>query len=159
MEKITREMLVQKYLIAEKKLDVLKSKKYEYKTQRDCQPFGMVRHMRFEDIVKAGATVHEGFCNIDEAIKRYGITKDELKSDERKYLGYTVDEWDADFKLRVEELRDEKMKQNYEKAIKTFKNNFTDDDKFRIEMGSITDMGLDLDDDSSDDILDDPAEA
>ena len=146
MEKvqITRENLVEKYQKAVKFLDELKNKVYEYKTQRACQPFGEVRGMSLKDCVQAYATVHDGTRNVEAAMEALGVTNEDLKTDERKYLGYTVSDWDYDFKLRVEQIRDSEKKQKYESVITLFKNNFSDDDRFAVEMGEVDKLGIEL---------------
>lgn len=142
--KITRENLVEKYRNAVKFLEGLKEKKYEYKTKRACQPFGEVCSMSLKDCVQAYATVHEGTRNVESAMAALGVTNDDLKTDERKYLGYTVGDWDNDFKVRVEEIRDTAEKAKYEKVISLFKKNFSDDDRFSIEMAEVADLGIEL---------------
>lgn len=142
--KITRKNLVEKYKKAVKFLDELKDKKYKYNTNRACQPFGEVKNMSLKDCVQAYATVHEGTRNIDAAMEFLGVTNEDLKTDERKYLGYTVSDWDEDFKTRVGELKDAAQKATYTKVIELFKKNFSDDDRFAIEMSEIEDLGVDL---------------
>lgn len=143
-KKITRANLVENYKNALAKLEELKNKKYEYKTNRACQPFGEVKNMSMIDCVKAYASVHDGITNFDNALKFLGLTNEDINSDERKYLGCPVDDWDNDFKLRVEELKDKTLKEKYNKVIEVFKKNFTDDDRFVIEMGEVMDLGIEI---------------
>ena len=146
---ITRAELVKTYKVAIKKIAELKNKKYCYKTNRSCEPFGQVKSMSIEDVVKAGATVHDGDANIQARIEQYGILPSDLKNgDPRKYLGFTVDEWDHDFKLRVTQIHDAATLEKYEKAAEKLSANFTADDRFLIEMGEIDELGLDLADDT-----------
>ena len=142
--KITRENLVEKYRNAVKNLEELKNKKYTYKTSRACQPFAEVSKLSLKDCVQAYATVHDGTRNIENAMSILGITNEDLKSDERKYLGHTVADWDADFKTRVEQIKDAEKKAKYEKVIALFIKNFSDEDRFAIEMAEADSLGIDL---------------
>lgn len=142
--KITRENLVEKYRNAVKNLEILKNKKYNYKTNRACQPFAEVSKLSIKDCVQAYATVHDGMRNIENAMSVLGITNEDLKSDERKYLGHTVADWDEDFKTRVEQIKDAEKKATYEKVIELFTKNFSDDDRFAIEMAEAESLGVEL---------------
>lgn len=142
--KITRENLVEKYRNAVKNLEELKNKKYKYNTKRACQPFGEVSTLSLKDCVQAYATVHDGTRNIENAMSVLGITNEDLKSDERKYLGHTVSEWDEDFKTRVEQIKDTEKRKKYEKVIELFTKNFSEDDRFAIEMAEADSLGVDL---------------
>lgn len=105
--------------------------------------------MSIEDVIKAGATVHDGDANIQARIEQYGILPSDLKNgDARKYLGFTVDEWDHDFKLRVTQIHDAATLEKYEKAAEKLSANFTDEDRFLIEMAEIDELGLELADDT-----------
>ena len=85
---ITRKEIVAKYKIAAKKVKQLESKKYEYKTNRACEPFGLVQNMNIDDVVRAGASVHDGDANITARIEQYGVRPDDLKNcSARKFLG------------------------------------------------------------------------
>lgn len=143
-KKITRENLVENYKIALTKLDELKNKKYEYKIACPCQPFGPVKNMSMIECVKAYASVHDGISNFDNALKFLGLTNEDINSEERKYLNCNVTDWDHDFKLRVEELKDKTLKEKYEKVIAVFKKNFSDDDRFTIEMSEVMDLGIEI---------------
>ena len=66
---ITRKEIVAKYKIAAKKVKQLESKKYEYKTNRACEPFGLVQNMNIDDVVRAGASIHDGGANITAKIE------------------------------------------------------------------------------------------
>ena len=126
------------------KLEELKSKKYEFKTNRPCTPFNEVSKLSLLDCVKAYASVHDGIANFDKAMEFLGVTNEDIKSDERKYLGCPIDDWDNDFKLRVEQIKDEVLRKKYEKVINVFKNNFSDDDRFEIEMSEVMDLGIEI---------------
>lgn len=141
---LTRANLVENYKKAVEKVKELNGKQYNYKTARACQPFGEVKNMSINDCVMAYATIHDGVRNIENGMSFLGVTAEQLKSAVRKYLGYPVADWDADLKLRVEEINDSELKKKYETIIKKFSNNFSDDDRFAIEMGEIEDMGFDL---------------
>ena len=143
-KKITRKNLVENYKNALMKLEELKTKKYEYKTNRPCTPFGEVKSLSLLDCVKAYASVHDGIANFDKAMEVLGVTNEDIKSDERKYLGCPIDDWDSDFKLRVEEIKDATLRKKYEKVIEVFKNNFSDDDRFEIEMSEVMDLGVEI---------------
>lgn len=143
-KKITRKNLVENYKNALVKLEELKSKKYEFKTNRACTPFNEVSKLTLLECVKAYASVHDGVMNFDKAMEVLGVTNEDIKSDERKYLGFPVDDWDHDFKLRVEQIKDEVLRKKYEKVITVFKNNFSDEDKFEIEMSEVMDLGIDI---------------
>lgn len=143
-KKITRANLVENYKNALAKLDELKNKKYVYKTNRPCQPFGEVKSMTMIDCVKAYASVHDGISNFDNALKFLGLTNEDINSEERKYLGFPVADWDEDFKTRIDEIKDKKLTEKYNKVINVFKNNFSDDDKFEIEMSEVMDLGIEI---------------
>ena len=142
---ITRANLVEKYKVALKKVKELKNKKYSYKTTRPCEGYGTTSKLSLGDCVKVYATVHEGAANLDSAMTALGITAAELNINERKYLGFTIAEWDSDLKTRVEEIRDTDTLHKYEEVIKKLKNNFSSDDLFAIEMDEVANMGIDLD--------------
>jgi len=143
-KKITRKNLVDNYKVAREKLDALKSKKYVFKTNRPCSPFNEVSNLTLLECVKAYASVHDGVSNFDKAMEFLGITNEDIKSDERKYLGFTVADWDHDFKLRVEQIKDSELRKKYEKVISVFENNFSDDDRFAIDMLKVEDLGVEL---------------
>lgn len=144
---ITREELVKSYKVAIKKINELENKKYVFKTNCACDPFVHVKHMSIDDVVKAGATVHDGDANIKARIEQYGILPEDLKNgDARKYLGFTVDEWDHDFKLRVEQIHDKNTLAKYKLVVEKLVKYFTDEDRFNIEMAEIDDLGVDLTD-------------
>lgn len=144
---ITRKEIVAKYKIAAKKVKQLESKKYEYKTNRACEPFGLVQNMNIDDVVRAGASVHDGDANITARIEQYGVRPDDLKNcSARKFLGFTIDTWDNDFKLRVEEIHDKKELAKYKLVMYKFLKNFNDDDRFALEMSEIDDLDIDLND-------------
>lgn len=145
---ITRKELVGKYKIAVKRVNELENKKYEYKTNRPCAPFGNVKNMNIPDIIRAGANVHDSDANVTARIEQYGILPDDLKNaNDHLYEGFAISTWDHDFKLRVEQIHDEKKLKTYKEVIKKLSANFTDEDRFMIEMGEIDELDVDLSDD------------
>ena len=76
--------------------------------------------------------------------KKDAATAGDSIREERKYLNCNVTDWDHDFKLRVEELKDKTLKEKYEKVIAVFKKNFSDDDRFTIEMSEVMDLGIEI---------------
>ena len=149
---ITRKELVAKYKIAVKRVNELENKKYEYKTNRPCAPFGNVKNMNIPDIIRAGANVHDSDANVTERITQYGILPEDLKNaNDHLYEGFAISTWDHDFKLRVEQIHDEKKLKTYKEVMNKLSANFTDEDRFMIEMGEIDTLDIDLDDDAPSD--------
>lgn len=142
----SRTELVANYKKAQAKIKELENKEYKYKINRCCDPFGRINQMDMVEIVKAAATIHDSEKTINACIDMFGITKEELNNSEaRTFLGFKVEEWDEDFKLRIEELRDEKTLEKYKKAVALWSKHFSEDDKFSMDMDAIDELGVDID--------------
>lgn len=72
-------------------------------------------------------------------------------------MGFTIDTWDNDFKLRVEEIHDKKDLAKYKLVMDKFLKNFNDDDRFALEMSEIDDLDIDLND-TVDEPVDEPVD-
>lgn len=142
---ITRNELVAKYQQAKAKIQELENKKYDYKISRPCDPFGKVCNMNIESVVRAGASIHDQDKTLNACIELYGVTEADMSIEKRKFLGYTVNEWDNDLKLRVQEIHDEQELEKYRKVAELLSKNFTDDDKFAMDMQEVSTIGISLD--------------
>jgi len=142
-----REELVAKYTIAQAKIKELEDKKYEYKVKRSCDPFGQIAYMNIDDVVRAHAAIHDSERAINESINTLGITDADLADHDTKrlFLGYSVEDWDADFKMRVEQIHDTAALKKYNKVAELYSKHFTEDDKFDLDMSEAESLGINLD--------------
>jgi len=142
---ISRSELVAKYKQAQVKIKELENKEYNYKIKRACDPFGNISQMSIENVVRAGASIHDQEKTINEVIKLFGVTEADLSTEKRKFLGYSTEEWDHDFKLRIQEIHDEQELEKYQKVVELLSKNFSEDDKFDMDMAAISEIGVNLD--------------
>jgi len=145
MGNITRDQLVSKHEEIVNKLDELKSKKYEYKTATGCDGFGPVKGMTIQELLRASVNVHECSANLEARIQQYGVTEADLEGKcPLEYQGCPIDDWDHDFALRVQQIHDQQMISKCEKALELMEKNFSEDDRFKMDMAAVENFGITL---------------
>lgn len=66
------------------------------------------------------------------------------KESEDLYLGYTLEEWTTEFKMRAKEIQNDDAIIQLEKAIKKFKSYRTEDDKFAEDVNKFSNLFTEL---------------
>lgn len=130
-----------------KQIEKLESVEYpEYKTDsKYIEKFGIVKELDSLDIVaKAFTFVKSNFQGFDNAYDELGITTKD--SEKPKYMGYSLENWTSDFKIRVQQLTDLKKIKDLNNALEVLNKHRSEDDIFNEDMESISDI-LDFEED------------
>ena len=111
-----------------------------YKCNRCYEGFGCVQGMRPYTLILANIDLHKkaNITDYNKSAEELGLKGIEEK--DMKILGYTMDEWLNDFKLRAEYVKLEKTTEKLSSALEIIENNLSDDDKFAIEMQSVAEL-------------------
>ena len=117
-------------------LKALKAKKFEYQISKNCLMFGKIEFMGKETIVSALAKIIEKSEYKERAASELGLDPKKVKT-VKQVEGYTVDEWKADFKLRLEQIKVEKRIEKLEKKCPQLLEILDDADKKGIVLDQI----------------------
>ena len=139
-----RTELKDNFVKAEAKIEQLRNEKEALSTQfrtggKFIDKFGFVSELpTAKELVKAKTLVDSKFEKFTDKAKELGL-EDEMSEDEATFMGLTKDIWDADFMLRVQQLKLETKINKLTVARKIFKKHLSEDDKFAIDMAKMSD--------------------
>lgn len=136
MEKITRDNLLTNYNVLKEKRDELKKKEYSYKVTKPINCYGMIAKMNAKDLVCAFASVKKNSNDYSAIADELGLVG--FDSSDAKYLDIPFKDWETDFKTRAEQLNDAKLLKKYDAALALLQRNLSDEDKFNMDMQSIS---------------------
>ena len=142
-----REELNKKIKSVKKQIEKLESVEYPvYKTDsKYIEKFGIIKELETLDIVaKAFTFVKSNFQGFDNAYDELGIVTKE--TEKPKYMGYALDTWTTDFKIRVQQLNDFKKIKDLNNALEVLNKHRSEDDIFNEDMERISDI-LDFEED------------
>ena len=121
-------------LVSEMK--ALKAKKFDYQIPKSCLMYGKIEYMGKETIVAALAKVIERSEYKERAAKELGLDPKKLKFT-KEVDGYTIDQWKADFMLRLDQIKTEKRIEKLKKNCPKLLDILDDTDKKDIILDQI----------------------
>ncbi len=122
-----------------KELETLKNKKFEYKVLRPADQYGYVKDMSQDCLVRAFAEIKKKLDFSQEAAKELGIDPKNSNS-ATKYNGYTLDEWKADFLVRVDQLQTVQRIKKLTEAAGIVEDNLSDSDRHDIALDKVNEL-------------------
>ncbi len=122
-----------------KELETLKKKKFEYKVKRPADQYGYVESMSLDNLVKAFGEIKKKLEVNKEVAKELGIDSANVNST-TKFNGYTLDEWKADFLVRVDEIKTEQRIGKLEKAAGIVEDNLSESDRHDIALDKVNEL-------------------
>lgn len=125
------------YLETKKKYEALAKKKYDYKILDPFGCFGLVKNMSRTEVINRMANLIMESDYQEKAEKSLG-----QKPTVFKFSGYTLDEWKAEFTVRINQLNDQKMLDKYKEGLKTINDNLDQSDKKDIARAKLKELGL-----------------
>lgn len=148
-QKTTHATLVTRLGSIDKKIAELKKKKYEYKTgERMLAGMGIICEMDTEiELLHTMSYILDKEGRLSEAAQILGIDLEKLANEEDEPItptvcGYTCEEWKADIKTRLEQIRDQKKLQTLIAGMANYEGVMTEEDRFN-RIAASTDAMLD----------------
>lgn len=141
MANITRENLVASHKQYDAELKDLLAKEYKYQIDRPVHPFGYIGDMDLVTVLQAHARIHEEVKSFEQSAAALGVDLAALTDNTNQLVnGYTTDVWDEDFKLRVQEIKDNERVEKLERALEKMRSHFSEDDAFAADMQELEDL-------------------
>ena len=120
-------------------LKALKAKKFEYQIPKSCLMFGKIEFMGKETIVSALAKIIEKSEYKERAASELGLDPKKVKT-VKQVEGYTVDEWKADFLVRVDQLQTVQRIKKLTEAAGIVEDNLSDSDRHDIALDKVNEL-------------------
>lgn len=140
MSNITRENLVASHKQYDAELKDLLAKEYHYKITRPIQPFGYIEDMDLLTILSAHSQIHKAVESFESSAIALGVDLSTLSTKQNTVGGYTADEWDEEFKLRIQELKDAERVSKLETALAKMRKHFSEDEAFAADMEELGEL-------------------
>lgn len=136
---IKREELLKKREEIINRIDTLENenKAVRYTTNRYLEGYGLIEAMDKDTLILAYKSLTDASKGVNDTLAELGFEK---KEEDNEYLGFTIDEWKADLKLRAQVIRNEEKIADLEDALDILENNLSEEDKFALDMEALEDL-------------------
>ena len=92
------------------------------------------------DLVRAHMYINKETTEFEASAKALGLSVEEIGNNASKIMGIDSKKWIKDIQARVTELQDAVKLKQFRAAEAKLTQHLSDDDKFAIEMGSVSDV-------------------
>ena len=141
MAKITRDNLYETLKKVNESIDENEKKKFKYLTgDRYLTGWGIISEMEDKkELVEVFAFLKDQLKTTDSAAEELGIDPSELEDDDEAptLCGYKIQDWMADVKTRLEEIRLGEKIVKLQQAKGLLENNLSEEERFDLQMSMV----------------------